>query len=105
MMSIDRATDCEAGHSGATPYDSRSVMARVRLDTLLTERGLFPSRSRAAASVMAGEVLLGDERRRAAKPGELVVDDVLVDVDAPDDFVSRGGRKLANALDALEVDV
>ena len=80
-------------------------MARVRLDTLLTERGLFESRSRAAASVLAGEVLLGDERRRAAKPGELVVPDVLVDVDAPDEYVSRGGRKLANALDALGLDV
>ena len=80
-------------------------MARVRLDTLLAERGLFPSRSRAAASVMAGEVLLGDDRRRAAKPGELVTADVVVDVDAPDEYVSRGGRKLANALDALGVDV
>jgi 23S rRNA (cytidine1920-2'-O)/16S rRNA (cytidine1409-2'-O)-methyltransferase len=76
-------------------------MARVRLDTLLAERGLFPSRSRAAASVLAGEVLLGADRRRAAKPGELVTEDVVIDVDAPDEFVSRGGRKLTNALDAL----
>jgi 23S rRNA (cytidine1920-2'-O)/16S rRNA (cytidine1409-2'-O)-methyltransferase len=80
-------------------------MARVRLDSLLAERGLFASRSRAAASVMAGEVLLGAERRRAAKPGELVPADVVVDVDAPDDFVSRGGRKLANALDTFGLDV
>jgi 23S rRNA (cytidine1920-2'-O)/16S rRNA (cytidine1409-2'-O)-methyltransferase len=81
------------------------AMTRVRLDTLLAERGLFPSRSRAAASVLAGEVLLGDGRRRAEKPGELVTDDVLVAVDAPDEFVSRGGRKLANALDAFGLDV
>ncbi len=47
-------------------------MGKQRLDTLLAERGLFPSRSRAAASVMAGEVRVGPERRRAAKPGELV---------------------------------
>ena len=80
-------------------------MARVRLDLLLAERGLFPSRSRAAASVLAGEVLLGDGRRRAEKPGELVAADVLVDVDAPDDFVSRGGRKLSNALDAFGLEV
>ena len=80
-------------------------MARVRLDTLLAERGIFSSRTRAAASVMAGEVLLGDGRRRAEKPGELVAPDVPVAVDAADDFVSRGGRKLANALDALGVDV
>src|SRR3712207_3513578 len=80
-------------------------MARVRLDTLLADRGLFPSRSRAAASVLAGEVLLGDGRRRAEKPGELVTDDVLVAVDAPEEFVSRGGRKLANALDAFGLEV
>ena len=42
--------------------------AKRRLDTLLAERGLFESRSRAAASVMAGDVLLGDERRRARSP-------------------------------------
>jgi 23S rRNA (cytidine1920-2'-O)/16S rRNA (cytidine1409-2'-O)-methyltransferase len=80
-------------------------MTRVRLDTLLAERGLFPSRTRAAASVLAGEVLLGDGRRRAEKPGELVADDVLVAVDAPDEFVSRGGRKLANALDVFGLSV
>jgi 23S rRNA (cytidine1920-2'-O)/16S rRNA (cytidine1409-2'-O)-methyltransferase len=80
-------------------------MARVRLDHLLAERGLFPTRSRAAASVLAGEVLLGDSRRRAAKPGELVPADVEVAVDAPEEYVSRGGRKLANALDAFGLDV
>jgi 23S rRNA (cytidine1920-2'-O)/16S rRNA (cytidine1409-2'-O)-methyltransferase len=55
--------------------------------------------------VLAGEVLLGDERRRADKPGQLVPDDVLVAVDGKDEFVSRGGRKLANALDAFGVAV
>jgi 23S rRNA (cytidine1920-2'-O)/16S rRNA (cytidine1409-2'-O)-methyltransferase len=44
-------------------------MKRVRIDTLLSERGLFPSRSRAAASVLAGDVLVLPERRRVAKPG------------------------------------
>ena len=80
-------------------------MAKLRLDTLLAERGLFESRSRAAASVMAGEVLLGDDRRRADKPGQLVADDVRVAVDAAPAYVSRGGIKLANALDALDVPV
>ena len=51
-------------------------MKRVRLDTLLSERGMFPSRSRAAASVLAGEVLLLPDRRRAEKPGQLVREDV-----------------------------
>ena len=58
-------------------------MARVRLDTLLTERGLFTSRSRAAAAVLAGDVHLGPGRRRAEKPGQLVTDDVELDVAAP----------------------
>ena len=47
-------------------------MPRVRLDSLLAERGLFASRSRAAAAVLAGDVLLGAGRRRAEKPGQLV---------------------------------
>jgi 23S rRNA (cytidine1920-2'-O)/16S rRNA (cytidine1409-2'-O)-methyltransferase len=80
-------------------------VSRVRLDALLTERGLFPTRSRAAASVLAGEVLVGPGRTRAEKPGQLVAGDVEVDVAAPAAYVSRGGRKLAAALEALEVDV
>jgi 23S rRNA (cytidine1920-2'-O)/16S rRNA (cytidine1409-2'-O)-methyltransferase len=78
---------------------------KVRLDTLLADRGVFPSRSRAAASVLAGEVLLGAARRRAEKPGQLVADDVEVSVAAGEAFVSRGGRKLSNALDAFGLDV
>ncbi|HWD11242.1 MAG TPA: TlyA family RNA methyltransferase [Solirubrobacteraceae bacterium] len=80
-------------------------MPKRRLDTLLAERGLFASRTRAAASVMAGEVHLGAGRRRAAKPGEMVDEEELVSVDAPAAFVSRGGIKLANALAATAVEV
>jgi 23S rRNA (cytidine1920-2'-O)/16S rRNA (cytidine1409-2'-O)-methyltransferase len=78
---------------------------RMRLDALLHERGLFESRSRAAAAVMAGEVLLGPGRSRAEKAGQLVARDVLVAVDDRPRYVSRGGVKLANALDALGLDV
>jgi 23S rRNA (cytidine1920-2'-O)/16S rRNA (cytidine1409-2'-O)-methyltransferase len=77
----------------------------VRLDSLLAERGLFDSRSRAAAAVLAGDVLLGPGRSRAEKPGQLVAADVEVAVSAPPPFVSRGGVKLANALDALGLPV
>ncbi|MGI8920930.1 MAG: TlyA family RNA methyltransferase [Solirubrobacteraceae bacterium] len=70
----------------------------MRLDTLLADRGLFASRTRAAASVMAGEVRVGHERRRAAKPGELVSSDVAVELAQRPRFVSRGGEKLANGL-------
>jgi 23S rRNA (cytidine1920-2'-O)/16S rRNA (cytidine1409-2'-O)-methyltransferase len=77
----------------------------MRLDTLLAERGVFASRSRAAASVLAGEVRIGSDRRRAEKPGQLVPQDVELDVDAAPAFVSRGGTKLANALDEIGLDV
>ena len=79
-------------------------MGRRRLDTLLAERGLFESRSRAAAAVLAGEVRLGSGGARAAKPGQMVGDDELVEVDERPAFVSRGGTKLANALDELGLD-
>jgi 23S rRNA (cytidine1920-2'-O)/16S rRNA (cytidine1409-2'-O)-methyltransferase len=80
-------------------------MPKVRLDALLADRGLFDSRTRAAASVLAGEVLIGDDRRRAAKPGQMVDDAITVSVDERPRFVSRGGVKLSNALDTLGLDV
>ena len=80
-------------------------MKRVRLDSLLSQRGVFSSRSRAAASVLAGDVMLLPERRRADKPGQLVPDDVELEVLAAPEFVSRGGTKLANALSAFGFDV
>jgi 23S rRNA (cytidine1920-2'-O)/16S rRNA (cytidine1409-2'-O)-methyltransferase len=80
-------------------------MPKVRLDALLTDRGLFPSRSRAAASVMAGEVRVGPGRHRADKPGQLVAADVPVAVEEAPRYVSRGGLKLANALAATGIDV
>ncbi len=85
--------------------DSRSHRGRVRLDTVLAERGLFPSRSRAAVAVMAGEVRVGAGDRRAAKPSELIDPAETINVRAKRGYVSRGGIKLANALDACEIDV
>lgn len=80
-------------------------MKRVRIDSLLSERGLFPSRAKAAASVIAGDVLFLPDRRRARKPGELVAEDVAIEVRQPPEYVSRGGIKLANGLEALGVKV
>ena len=77
-------------------------MSKRRLDTLLAERGLYQSRSRAAAAVMAGDVRVGE--RPARKPGELVADDADVTIAEAPAFVSRGGVKLANALDAFGID-
>jgi 23S rRNA (cytidine1920-2'-O)/16S rRNA (cytidine1409-2'-O)-methyltransferase len=95
--------DCDVDHVPFRPVDRRAK--RIRLDSLLSERGVFPSRTRAAASVLAGDVLLGRERRRAEKPGQLVPVDVEIDVAAAPAYVSRGGIKLSNALEALSVDV
>jgi len=72
---------------------------------LLSQRGMFPSRSAAAASVIAGDVLVLPERRRVSKPGQLVSDDVELEVVPAPPFVSRGGVKLRNALDAFGLDV
>ena len=80
-------------------------MGKQRLDTLLADRGLFSSRTRAAASVMAGEVKVGRGARRAVKPGEMVDAEELLEVDARPVFVSRGGIKLANALDSCGLGV
>jgi len=76
---------------------------RKRLDTLLAELGHFESRSRAAAAVMAGAVRVGGEPAR--KPGQLVAADVEIAVDPGPEYVSRGGVKLANALNALAIPV
>ena len=73
-------------------------MAKKRLDVLLVERGLAESREQAKALVMAGLVPGYD------KPGQQVGDDATLTVDRPPRFVSRGGEKLAHALDALGVD-
>jgi 23S rRNA (cytidine1920-2'-O)/16S rRNA (cytidine1409-2'-O)-methyltransferase len=76
---------------------------RRRLDTLLVERGLFESRSKAAAAVLAGEVQIGPGRRRADKPGTLVPEAVELEVAARQRHVSRGGIKLERALSCFAV--
>jgi 23S rRNA (cytidine1920-2'-O)/16S rRNA (cytidine1409-2'-O)-methyltransferase len=81
------------------------VTTKVRLDALLAERGLFESRSRAAAAIMAGEVALGPGRRPAAKPGQLVPGDVEVELAGRPPYASRGGIKLENALNAFGIEV
>jgi 23S rRNA (cytidine1920-2'-O)/16S rRNA (cytidine1409-2'-O)-methyltransferase len=72
---------------------------KKRLDLLLVERGLAESRAQAQALVLAGLV------PGHAKAGEQVDEDAELSVERPPPFVSRGGGKLATALDALAVDV
>src|SRR5215208_4355682 len=74
-------------------------MAKKRLDLLLVERGLAESRAQAQALVLAG-LVPGFE-----KPGTQVDEAAELEVTAPPPYVSRAGHKLANALEALGIDV
>jgi 23S rRNA (cytidine1920-2'-O)/16S rRNA (cytidine1409-2'-O)-methyltransferase len=80
-------------------------MAQRRIDTLLAERGLARSRTRAAEVVRAGRVRIGADGPVAVRPSQLVAEDSDLRVAEPPPFVSRGGVKLANALDALGLEV
>ncbi len=74
----------------------------MRLDQLLHQRGLFPSREKARRAVMAGCIRV--EGRLVDKPGTPTKDDADLHVIEREPFVSRAGRKLAAALDRFEVD-
>ena len=90
----------------SSPSTARPTVAtRVRLDQLLVDRGLAESRSRAQALLIGGRVRVGegDAARRDRKPGDLVAPEVAVAVEAPEPYVSRGGHKLAAALDAFGI--
>lgn len=80
-------------------------MKKARIDSVLAEQGLFPSRSAAAGAVRAGEVRVGGDGPVALRPSQLVEPDAELVVDSGPRFVSRGGIKLDNALEALEMDV
>jgi 23S rRNA (cytidine1920-2'-O)/16S rRNA (cytidine1409-2'-O)-methyltransferase len=78
------------------------VEGRVRLDQALVAQGLVPSRQRAQAMVRAGLVRVAGEV--ADRPDQLVNPSVSIDVEGVKGYVSRGGEKLAAALDAFGVD-
>jgi 23S rRNA (cytidine1920-2'-O)/16S rRNA (cytidine1409-2'-O)-methyltransferase len=80
-------------------------MKKVRIDAVLAERGLFPSRSAAAGAVRAGEVRVGTDGPVALRPSQLVEPEAEFVLQARSRFVSRGGIKLENALEALGIDV
>ena len=76
---------------------------KSRLDLLITERGLVPSRERARAMILAGRVLV--DGIAVTKAGTAVAADAAVVVSGPDmPWVGRGGVKLAHALDAFQID-
>ncbi len=78
------------------------MVKKLRLDVVLTERGLAPSRSRAQALILAGRVML--DGRVESKAGTQVAEDAEIRIIEPDHpWVSRGGLKLVAALDAFSI--
>ena len=78
-------------------------MPKVRADVLLTQKGLAPSRARAQALILGGKVFSAD--RRVEKSGQTLDEDAPLEVREPDHpYVSRGGVKLAGALEAFGYD-
>jgi 23S rRNA (cytidine1920-2'-O)/16S rRNA (cytidine1409-2'-O)-methyltransferase len=76
---------------------------KARLDSVLVERGLAESRTKAQALIMAGLVFSGE--RRLDKPGQAVAADAALEVRGQDHpWVSRGGVKLAHGLDRFAID-
>lgn len=79
-------------------------MARLRADQLLVDLGLAESRARAQALILAGHVFIGD--RKVEKAGQQIAPDAAIDVKGRDHpWVSRGGIKLAHALEEFGIDV
>jgi 23S rRNA (cytidine1920-2'-O)/16S rRNA (cytidine1409-2'-O)-methyltransferase len=79
------------------------AVSRKRVDVLLVERGLFESRARARAAIEAGHVAADD--RPIAKPSEMVAADAVLKAEPAHPYVSRGGVKLAGALERYPIDV
>jgi len=79
------------------------MSAKGRLDLLLVERGLAPTRAKAQGLIMAGQVFVADQKR--TKAGEQVPLDAPIEVRGSQPYVGRGGLKLAHALDEFALDV
>ncbi len=78
-------------------------MAKIRLDQLLVQRGLVNSRERGQRLIMAGKVLVND--RTVDKSGQLIDPDAAIRIKEPLPYVSRGGLKLAAALDRFPIPI
>src|SRR6059058_3007105 len=77
--------------------------ARKRADVLLVERGLFESRARAQAAIEAGLVTAND--KQVMKPSETIAVDAVLQAQPAHPFVSRGGVKLAGALEQYPIEI
>lgn len=76
---------------------------KIRLDQLVVDRGLAPSREKARALILAGQVIV--DGQKSDKPGHSIEPESSVEVREPIPYVSRGGFKLAAAIDHFKIDV
>jgi len=90
-------------NDGESALVTSKAAHRVRLDQLLVQRSLAPSRERAQALILAGAVRVNGER--LSRRADSVDDDATITIDTGPRFVSRGGEKLDAALDELGLDV
>src|SRR5262249_43631047 len=81
----------------------KSKSKKERIDKLLVTRGLAQTRAKAQSLILAGQVYSGDQR--LDKADHLVADDIPLLVKEPLPFVSRGGIKLASALEQFRINV
>ncbi|MGL4483358.1 MAG: TlyA family RNA methyltransferase [Anaerovoracaceae bacterium] len=79
-------------------------MSKVRIDTLLAEKGYFPSREKAKTSLMAGIVFV--DNQRVDKPGALIAEDATIEIRGnTSKYVGRGGEKLEGPLKEFDIDL
>ncbi|HYM16107.1 MAG TPA: TlyA family RNA methyltransferase [Dehalococcoidia bacterium] len=92
-------------HASAPPKNAANVRPakRQRLDLALVDRGIAPSREKARAYILAGDVQV--DGRTEARAGALVPADAVITLAQPARFVSRGGEKLDHALAHFAIDV
>ncbi len=103
LKSLERSPHAAPGNAGPRRSSILDRMPRTRLDLLLVSRGLAPSREKAQGMILAGQVSI--DGRRIDKAGSPTAEDAEISVAGPEHpFVSRGGVKLAAALDAFAID-
>jgi 23S rRNA (cytidine1920-2'-O)/16S rRNA (cytidine1409-2'-O)-methyltransferase len=98
MAVMKRATPGNGGAGSGSPGSGKG-----RLDQLLVDRGLAPSREKARALIIAGQVMV--EGQKSDKPGHSIQSDSRIEVLQTMPYVSRGGLKLVAALDHFAIDV
>ena len=95
--------NCTASWSG-NGTEALATPSKTRIDVLLVDRGLVPSRARAHALILAGRVLVNEQK--IEKPGSSIASDSAIRLLGDDmPYVSRGGLKLQAALDHWKIDV